>query len=75
MLELRKINNNLPLRLEMLRIEDFPAAKINFKLAEKEGRAIPKTPQELIFDLWHNELLSKYYVKKELEKFCCDIYL
>lgn len=73
--ELQKVNKNLPLRLEMLKIEDFPAAKINFKLAEKEGRAIPKTPQELIFDLWHNELLSKYYVKKELEKFCCDIYL
>lgn len=75
MLELRKINNNSPLRLEMLKVENFPAAKINFKLAEKEGRKVPKTSQELVFDLWYNELLPKYYSKEELKKFCCEVVL
>jgi len=73
--ELQKINKNLPLRLEILKIEDFPAAKINFKLAEKEGRAIPKTPQELVFNLWHKKILPKYFPAGELRKFCCEIKL
>ncbi|MCK5413294.1 MAG: radical SAM protein [Candidatus Pacebacteria bacterium] len=75
LLELQKINKNLPLRLEMLKIENFPAAKINFELAKKEGRAIPNTSQKLIFDLWYNKLLPKYYLKSDLKKFCCEIEL
>lgn len=71
--ELQKVNKNLPLRLEILKIEDFPAAKINFKLAEKEGRAIPKTPQELIFELWRKKILPKYFPTDELKKFCCEV--
>ena len=71
--ELQKVNKNLPLRLEILKIEDFPAAKINFELAKKEGRAIPKTSQKLVFDLWYNKLLSKYYSEEELKKFCCEV--
>jgi uncharacterized Fe-S cluster-containing radical SAM superfamily protein len=73
--ELQKVNKNLPLRLEILKIEDFPASKINFKLAEKEGRAIPKTPQELVFNLWHKKILPKYFSAGELGKFCCEIEL
>ena len=73
--ELQKVNKNLPLRLEMLKIEDFPAAKINFELAEKEGRAVPKTSQKLVFDLWYNKLLAKYYPEEELKKFCCEVEL
>ncbi len=71
--ELQKVNKNLPLRLEILKIEDFPAAKINFELAKKEGRAVPKTSQRLVFDLWYNKLLSKYYSEEELGKFCCEV--
>jgi uncharacterized Fe-S cluster-containing radical SAM superfamily protein len=73
--ELQKANKKLPLRLEILKIEDFPASKINFKLAEKEGRAIPKTPQELVFKLWHKKILPKYFPAGELGKFCCEIQL
>jgi len=73
--ELQKVNKNLPLRLEILKIENFPAAKINFKLAENEGRAIPKTPQKLVFNLWHKKILSKYFSAGELEKFCCEVKL
>ena len=73
--ELRKISKNLPLRLEILKVEDFPAAKINFELSEKEGRAISKTNQEYVFDLWYNKLLLKYYSEEALKKFCCEIEL
>ena len=75
LVELQKINKNLPLRLEMLKIEDFPAAKINFELAKKEGRIIPNTSQKLVFDLWYNKLLPKYYSEEELRKFCCEVEL
>lgn len=71
--ELQKINHNFPLRLEMLKVENFPAAKINFKLAKKEGRAIPETPQKTIFNLWYNKILPDHYPKKDLQKFCCQI--
>ena len=73
--ELQRVNKKLPLRLEMLRIEDFPAAKINFKLAQKEGRAIPETSQKLVSETWHNKILPKYYSADDLKKFCCEIKL
>lgn len=72
---LQGVNKNLPLRLEMLKVEDFPAAKINFELAKKEGRGVPKTPQEIVFDLWYNKLLPKHYLSEELKKFCCEVKL
>jgi len=75
LIELQKVNKNLPLRLEMLKIEDFPAAKINFELAKKEGRAVPITSQKLVFDLWYNKLLPKYYSEDKLKKFCCEVEL
>jgi len=75
LLRLQKVNKNLPLRLEMLKVEDFPAAKINFNLAKKEGRKIPETSQESVFDLWHTKLLPKYYPEGDLKKFCCEIAL
>lgn len=73
--ELQKIDHNFPLRLEMLKVEDFPAAKINFELAKKEGRAIPETPQELVFDLWHNKIMPDHYPADQLQKFCCEVNL
>ena len=75
LLELQKVNKKLPLRLEMLRIEDFPAAKINFKLAQKEGRVIPETSQKLVSETWHKKILPKYYSADDLKKFCCEIKL
>ena len=75
LLELQKVNKKLPLRLEMLRIEDFPATKINFELAKKEGRAIPETSQKLVSETWHNKILPKYYSADDLSKFCCEIKL
>ncbi|MDF1497833.1 MAG: hypothetical protein P1P85_00545 [Patescibacteria group bacterium] len=75
LLELQKVNKNLFLRLEMLKIEDFTATKINFELAQKERRAIPNTSQEIVFDLWYNKLLPKFYSKSVLKKFCCEVEL
>ncbi len=73
--ELQNIDKNFPLRLEMLKIEDFPAAKINFELAKKEGRAIPETSQKTVFDLWYNKILPAHYPRRDLQKFCCEIRL
>ena len=74
--KLRKINKNLPLRTEIISIiEDYPASKINIKEKEKEGRPLPKTDQRIVFDLWYNKMLPKFYSKEDLEKYCCEIKL
>ncbi len=72
---LRKLNKNLPLRVEVLEIIDYPGAKLNFERAEKMGRPLPNTDQRIIFDLWHNKLLPEFYSQKDLEKYCCEISL
>jgi len=70
---LRELNKNLPLRLEMLIIKEYPGAVINMQEKAKEGRPIPKTDQKVFFDLWYNKLLPKYYSKKMLNKFGCEV--
>lgn len=70
---LQELNKNLPLRVEMLIIKDYPGAVINIKEKAKQGRPMPKTDQKLFFDLWYNKLLPKYYSKDMLSKFCCEI--
>jgi len=70
---LKEINKNLPLRTEVLEIIDYPWAKLNFERAEKLGRALPKTDQRIIFDLWHNKLLSQFYTLEDLNKYCCQV--
>ena len=72
---LRELNKNLPLRVEILEIIDYPGAKLNFERAEKLGRPIPKTDQRIIFDLWYNKLLPKFYSKEDLNKYCCEVSL
>ena len=72
---LRALNKNLPLRVEVLEIIDFPWAKLNMDRAEKLGRALPKTDQRIIFDLWHNKLLPQFYSQEELDKYCCQVSL
>ena len=70
------IAKNLPLRTEILEIIDYPAAKINFEITEKAGRALPETDQRIFFDSWYNRVLQGLYTKKDLEKYCCqaDLY-
>ena len=70
---LRKPNKNLPLRVEMLAIIDYPWAKLNMDRAEKLGRALPKTDQRIILDLWYNKLLPQFYGQEELDKYCCQV--
>jgi len=70
---LQNLNKNLPLRVEMLIIKDYPGAVINIREKEKEGRPMPKTDQRVVFDLWYDKLLPKYYSKDMLSKFCCEI--
>ncbi len=72
---LRKLNKNLPLRTEVLEIIDYPGAKLNFERAGKMGRPLPKIDQRIIFDLWHNKILPKFYSQEELNKYCCEILL
>lgn len=72
---LRGLNKNLPLRVEVLEIIDYPGANLNIERAKKLGRPMPKTDQRLIFDLWHNKILPKYYSPEDLNKYCCEISL
>jgi len=72
---LRELNKNLPLRVELLAIIDYPWAKLNMDRAEKIGRALPKTDQRIIFDLWHNKFLPQFYSQEELDKYCCWVKL
>lgn len=71
--KLRKIHRNLPLRLEVFSIIKYPAAKENIEEKAKEGRALPETIQYVVFDLWYNKILPKFYSREELEKYCCEI--
>jgi len=73
--ELKNIDRVLPLRVEMLSVIDYPGAKINFERAGKLGRAMPKTDQRLVFDVWYNKILPSFYSKKDLEKYCCQCFL
>jgi uncharacterized Fe-S cluster-containing radical SAM superfamily protein len=70
---LRELNKNLPLRVEMLIIKDYPGAVINIQEKTKQGRPMPQIDQKIVFDLWYNKLLPKYYSKELLSKFCCEI--
>jgi len=72
---LRELNKNLPLRVEMLIIKNYPGAVINIQEKTKQGRPMPKTDQKIIFDLWYNKLLPKYYSKEMLNKFSCEVTL
>ena len=72
---LRELNKNLPLRVEMLVVIDYPWAKLNMDRAEKIGRALPKTDQRIILDLWSNKLLPQFYSQEELDKYCCQVKL
>jgi len=71
--KLQNLNKNLPLRVEVLIIKEYPAAVRNMELKAKECRPMPKTDQRVFFDLWYNKLLPKYYSKDMLRKFCCEI--
>ncbi|MBN2203293.1 MAG: radical SAM protein [Candidatus Aenigmarchaeota archaeon] len=70
---LQALNKNLPLRVEMLIIHEYPAAKRNMELKSKEKRPIPLTDQRKVFDSWYNKILPKYYSKEMLSKFCCEV--
>jgi len=70
---LQELNKNLPLRVEMLVIKKYPAAIRNMEINAKSGRAMPTNDQRIVFDLWYNKLLPKFYSKEMLNKFCCEI--
>lgn len=72
--KLQKIHKNLPLRMEVISIiTDYPASKVNIKEKTRQGRPLPRIPQAVFFNLWHNKVLPKFYSKKELEKYSCEI--
>lgn len=73
--KLRVIDKNLPLRVEILEIIDYPWAKLNFERSEKIGRGLPKEDQRIFLDMWYNKLLPEFYSQEELSKYCCQISL
>jgi uncharacterized Fe-S cluster-containing radical SAM superfamily protein len=70
---LQDLNKNLPLRVEMLIIKDYPGAVINIQEKTKQGRPMPQVNQKIVFDIWYNKLIPKLYSKEMLNKFCCKI--
>ena len=70
----KSLNEKLPLRTEILPVIDYPGAVLNYKRAEKLGRPLPETNQRIVFNAWY-KLLSQFYPKEELEKYCCQISL
>jgi uncharacterized Fe-S cluster-containing radical SAM superfamily protein len=68
---LEKINENLPLRTELLVILDYPQALENRERCQKLGRPWPKTDQKDVFEIWYNLLKEKYGEK--FWKFQCEI--
>ncbi len=70
---LRQLNKNLPLRLEMIVIKEYPGAVISMAEKEKEGRPISKNDQRMVFDLWYNKILPRAYPNTMLNKFCCEV--
>lgn len=75
LLNLQKLHRNLPLRLELLPIIDYPAAIENMKRCEKLGRPMPKTSQYDVFEIWYKKLLPHHFSEKELKKYCCQVLL
>jgi len=57
---LEKINENLPLRTELLVILDYPQALENRERCQKLGRPWPKTDQKDVFEIWYSLLKEKY---------------
>ncbi len=72
---LMRIHPNLPLRAEMLAINDYAGALKNIERCAKLGRKMPETDQRLVLDAWHNQVLPNIYPQSELQKFCCQISL
>jgi len=69
----QRIHKNLPLRVEVLSIIDYPAAIMNMKEKTKIGRPMPKVSQGIFFDYWYNRVLPKFYSEEELKKYCCQV--
>lgn len=73
--KLQKIHKDLPLRIEVIPIIGYLAAEINIQEKTEQGRPLPEISQGVFFDLWHNKVLPKFYSKKQLQKYCCEINL
>ena len=63
---LQELNKNLPLRVEVLIIKEYPAAVRNMQTKAEEGRPMPKIDQRIFFDLWYNKLLLSSYSSKTI---------
>lgn len=70
---LQKIHKNLPLRMEILPITNYPPAERNIKEKAQQGRLMPKVDQRAIFDLWYQKILPKFYSREELNNYCCEV--
>lgn len=73
--KLRAIDFNLPLRVEILEIIDYPGSKLNQERTRRVRRPLPINDQRIVFDLWYNKLLPRFYSKEELDKYCSEVSL
>lgn len=72
---LREIDENLPLRTNMLNIalERYKETVKNLKEAENEGRKLPDYDEKLAFHIWYKDILPKVYPSSILKKYRCQI--
>lgn len=64
------IDPMLPLRLEMLRIYDYPGSIENRSFWGTKGRHFPRIPQTGLFHYWYDILLPEIYDVTPV--FCCN---
>ncbi len=60
-----KIRKNLPLRAEMLAINDYQGALKNIERCAKLGRLMPATNQRVVLDAWYNKVAFRGYMNRQ----------
>lgn len=71
---LREIDENLPLRTNLIHIHyEYDPVERNLERARVEGRHLPITNERIVLDTWHNKVLPRFYSKRYLSKLMCQI--
>lgn len=67
-----ELNKNLPLRLQLQRILDYPATSENRRLAAQEGRVL-ECDQKAVHEIWYKRILPHMYKPRWLTKYVSQV--
>jgi uncharacterized Fe-S cluster-containing radical SAM superfamily protein len=71
---LRQIDENLPLRTNLIHIHyDYDPVGKNLKNAKDEGRRLPLTDEKVVLYVWYNEILPRFYTTEQLSLYMCQV--